>query len=100
MRVCQFRHFRTKRGERRSGNTNYTLTRRASNVGTRDAIDVPMTSKPLPFKPRTEKQTPPADLVGSVPDHRPHVDVTPDPPPPLDEVPVPPLTDPDEPKGG
>jgi len=34
------------------------------------------------------------------PDSAPIADVTPDPPPPLAETAVPPLTDPDEPKGG
>jgi hypothetical protein len=65
-----------------------------------DAIRIRMRSKPLRSTPRTEKQSPPADLVGRNPDPRPNVDVTPDPPPPLDEMPVPPLTDPDEAKGG
>lgn len=65
-----------------------------------DAPGVCMTPKPLPFTPRTEKQSPPADLVGNDPDPRPNVDVTPDPPPPLDDATVPPLTNPDEPKGG
>ena len=59
-----------------------------------------MTQRPLRFKPSFEQKPGSFDDVIAQEPPEPVADVTPDPAPPLDAVDVPPLTDPDEPKGG
>jgi hypothetical protein len=121
LRVCQFRHFRTKgreyrpetliiregqaahKGPPRKGTrrTAPAVTNQTAR-GTFDASASRMTARPLRQKPARVNEPHRPDLVDHPvrPDSAPIADATPDPAPPLDETAVPPLTDPDEPKGG